>query len=169
MKKIIDSELLAMSERGDQQKEIAKYFSVTEAAISKRLKRLRQQKETASVMSELTEKQQVFVAEICSGKNQTASALAAFDCLPDSASSIGATLMKDVTVQTAIRLIMEENGLSRSHLVKSLKRHVDGEDNQVSLRATIEGLKLTDSYPAAKNLNMQISSEMPACIDLSRY
>lgn len=168
MKKIIDSTLLEMSERGDQQKEIALFFGVSEAAISKRLKRLRKQKETAAVMANLTEKQQVFVSEICSGKNQTESALSAFDCLPDSASAIATTLMRNEMVQTAIHVIMEENGLSRSHLINSLRRHVDGGDNQVSLRAVDMGLKLHGAYPAAitKNLNVNVGVRP---VDLSRY
>ena len=168
MKKIVDSILLEMTNSGTEQKDIAIHFGVSGAAICKRLKRLRHQKETASVMSELTEKQQVFVAEICSGKNKAESALAAFDCKPDTAPSIGTTLMQNPMVQTAVRLIMEENGLTRDHLVKTLKRHVFGEDNQISLRATVEGFKLFDSYPAARNVNVNLHADI-CPVDLSSY
>ncbi len=168
MKKIVDSILLKMADSGTEQKDIAIHFGVSGAAVCKRLKRLRHQKETVSVMSELTEKQQAFVAEVCSGKTKAASAMAAFDCKPDSASGIGTTLMLNPIVQTAIRLIMEENGLTREHLVKTLKRHVDSEDDQVSLRAVTEGFKLFDAFPATRNMNINVSSEISP-VDLSRY
>ncbi len=168
MKKIIDSVLLEMADRGTEQKDIAAHFGVSGAAVCKRLKRLRHQKETASVMSELTEKQQVFVVEVCSGKSKSASAMAAFDCKQDSAPGIGTTLMQNPVIQTAIRLLMEESGLTRNHLVKTLKRHIDGEDNQVSLRATVEGFKLFDAYPATRNLNINANADVSP-VDLSHY
>ena len=169
MKKIIDSVLLEMADSATPQKDIAIHFDVSEAAISKRLKRLRKQSAHRAVMDNLTAKEQKFVAEICSGTSQTQSAVAAFDVSTiDSAKSIGNRLMKDADILKAIAAIMEEQGLSRTHLIKSLKRHVDGEDAQVSLRATTEALKLHDSYPANKNLNINATWEASP-VDLSKY
>lgn len=168
MKRIIDSELLEMSERGDQQKDIAEHFAVSEAAISKRLKQLREQAKLNAVMDKLTEPQQRFVAEICSGTGQTASALAAYDCLPDSAKPIGNKLMKDPDVKLAIDTIMEAQGLTRSHLIQRLKHHVDGNDPNVSLRATVEGLKIAEAYPATKNVNLNIGVVVDP-VDLSLF
>lgn len=169
MKKIIDSELMNMADRGDPQNVIAKYFEVSEAAVSKRLKRLRQQAATSDVMNNLTAKEQRFVAEICSGTSQTKSAIAAFDVGSiDSAKSIGNRLMKDSDIQLAISTIMEERGLSRTHLITRLKQHVDCADAQVSIRGVEMGLKLFDAFPANKNLNLNVHSG--ACpVDLSRY
>jgi phage terminase small subunit len=111
-------------------------------------------------MDNLTAKEQRFVAEICSGTGQTASALAAYDCLPDSAKSIGNRLMKDPDINLAISTIMEVQGLSRTHLIKRLKFHVDGNDPNVSLRATTEGLKLFDSYPATRNVSLNVNCDI---------
>lgn len=166
IKKIHDQTLLEMADRGDQQKDIAAFFGVSEAAISKRLKRLRHQQETAACMETLTEKQQTFVAEICGGKSHSDAALAAFDCTPSTAPSIARNLLSDVKISTAIMVLMEESGLTRKHLVRTLKRHVDSADGQVSLRATVEGFKLFDSYPASKNVNVNVDISP---IDLSAY
>jgi len=148
MKKIDDNVLLEMSARGELQNVIASHFQVSEAAISKRLKKLKQQVAHAAVLDKLTPKEQRFVAEICSGTSQTQSAVAAFDVGSiDSAKSIGNRLMKDGDIQLAISTIMEEQGLSRSHLIKRLKQHVDGGDAQISIRGVELGLKLHDSFP----------------------
>jgi len=169
MKKIIDSELLKMSDRGDQQNAIALHFGVSEAAISKRLKKLRQQATTAAVMTRLTAKERVFVAEICSGTSQTKSAIAAFDVgSVDAGKSIGNRLIKDSDIQLAISTIMEEQGLSRTHLISRLKQHVDGQDAQISIRGVELGLKLHDSFPMQKRANLNLNVETRP-VDLSKY
>lgn len=170
MKKINDTELLEMADRGDQQNIIAQHFGVSEAAVSKRLKRLRQQSAHAAVLDNLTAKEQRFVAEICSGTSQTQSAVAAFDVGSiDSAKSIGNRLMKDPDISRAIASIMEEQGLSRSHLIKRLKHHVDSGDAQASVRSIEMGLKLHDSFPAAKTKNLNVNANYVDSIDLSAY
>lgn len=169
MKLINDESLLSMSKAGTSQKEIAAFFGVSEPAISKRLKQLRQQYEFTSVMDNLTSKEQRFVAEICSGTSQTQSAIAAFDVGSyDSAKAIGNRLMKDPDINLAISTIMEQQGLSRSHLIKRLKQHVDGPDPNVSLRATVEGLKLADAYPVSKSVSLNIKADFHP-VDLDRY
>ncbi|MBW4053985.1 MAG: hypothetical protein HIU83_01010 [Proteobacteria bacterium] len=169
MRKIDDALLLEMADRGDQQTAIAAHFDVSPAAISKRLQRLRQHAAQAAVLDNLTAKEQRFVAEICSGTSQTQSAVAAFDVGSyDSAKAIGNRLMKDPDINLAISTIMEAQGLTRGHLIARLKHHVDGNDPNVSLRATVEGLKLTDSYPATKNVNLNLNVDV-CPVDLSRY
>ena len=169
MKKIIDSTLLEMAGRGEPQKDIAIFFNVSEAAICQRLKKLRKQAATAAVMNNLTAKEQRFVAEVCSGTSQTKSAVAAFDVGSiDSAKSIGNRLMKDPDIQAAITEVMQQQGLTKTHLIQTLKRHVDCEDAQVSLRATTEGLKLIDAYPATRNLNINANADISP-VDLSAY
>ena len=169
MKKIDDTILVEMADRGEPQKVIAQHFAVSEAAISKRLKRLRMQNAHAAVLSKLTEKEKVFVAEICSGTSQTQSALAAFDVGSiDSAKSIGNRLMKDSDIQRAISSIMEEQGLTRTHLIRRLKSHVDGPDAQVSIRGIETGLKLFDAFPSIKNLNLNVNADVSP-VDLSKF
>lgn len=169
MKKINETLLLEMADRGDQQQDIAKHFGCSNAAISKTLKRIRQRRERSAALDTLTPQQQTFVAEVCAGTGQTQSARLAYDCVnPESAKAIGNKLMKDADIQKAINIIMEEHGLSRGHLIKALRRHVDGDDQQVSLRATVEGLKLHDCYPASRNLNMNVNADVSP-VDLSKY
>ena len=103
------------------------------------------------------------------GEAQTQSAITAFDVGSiDSAKAIGNRLMKDSDIQLAITTIMEQQGLTRSHLITRLKHHVDGSDPNISLRATVEGLKLTDAYPATKNLNINAIVDCDP-VDLSRF
>ena len=169
MKKINDTLLIELSDRGEQQNNIAKHFGVSEAAVSKRLKRLRQQAAHSAVLDKLTEKEKKFVAEIVSGTSQTQSAIAAFDVGSiDSAKSIGNRLMKDRDIKEAIDTILESEGVTRQHLVKTLKKHVDGIDPNVSLKAVDMGFKLYGSFPATKQINLNANTEFIA-VDLSQY
>ncbi|WP_298273311.1 terminase small subunit [Geobacter sp.] len=151
------------------QKAAAAHFGVSEAAISKRLRRLRQIAARPAVLDRLTEKEQKFVVAIVEGRTQTDAAEAAFDVTTrDSAKAIGNRLMKDADIKEAITAVMESEGLSRRHLVKKLKVHVDGADPQVSLKAVDMGLKLHDAYPAAKTMNLNVNLDV-CPVDLSRY
>ncbi len=169
MKKIIDDELLKLSESGTPQKEIAAHFKVSEAAISKRLKRLRQIATRPEILDKLTAKEERFVMEIVEGKSQTQAAIVAFDVSSlDSAKSIGCRLMKDGDIQEAITAVMETEGLTRRYLIRKLKNHVDATDPNVSIRAVDLGLKLHDVYPASKTKNMNINAEVTSA-DVSRW
>jgi hypothetical protein len=155
MRKIIDSVLLEMSDRGDQQNIIARHFGVSGAAVSKRLNCLRQQAERSSVFDKLTPKEQRFVAEIAAGTSQTAAALAAINVSSiSSAKTIGSRLANSPEIKEAIAVIMETEGLSCQHLIQKMKVHVDGVDPTTSLKAIDMGLKLHDAYPAKKSLNI---------------
>ena len=170
MRKINDAELLEMTEAGTPQKEIAAQFGVSEPAISKRLKRLRQIAARPAILDKLTTKEERFVMEIVQGKSQTQAAVTAFDVGSlDSAKTIGCRLMKDADIQEAITAVMETEGLTRRYLVKRLKSHVENEaDPNVSLRAVDMGLKLHDAYPAAKNKNINVNLDIQDA-DISRW
>lgn len=167
-RRIDDAILIEMVNAGTPQTEIAKHFMVSDAAISKALARLRKQATHAAVLEPLTNLQRRFVAEMCRGARQTEAARSAYDCTPDSAKALGNRLMKDERIQRAIGVIMEEQGLSREHLIRRLRQHVDGADAQTSLRAVDMGLKLHDSYPVQKRANVNLNIDtMP--VDLSAY
>ena len=169
MRKINDKELLKLADEGKEQKEIAEIFGVSPAAVCKRLKRLRQIATRPAILDKLTDKEQRFVAEIVSGKNQTQAALSAFNVGGmDSAKTIGCRLAKDPEIQEAITAVLESEGLSRRYLVRKLKTHVEGIDPNVSLRAVDMGLKLQDAYPATKNLNINAALNI-APVDLEKY
>ncbi len=170
MKHIDDSILQVMIDNGEQQKVIARFFGVSEPAISKRLKRLRKQEVHAAVFESLSEKERLFVAARVGGDNQTKAASIAFDCgSADSAKSIGYQLSKDPRIQEAIATVMNEEGLDRRYLVKRLKRHVDNQDPHVSLKSLDMSFRLTESYPATKSINLNATLEGFVPIDLSLY
>jgi len=161
MRKINDKELLYMIDKNTPQKDMAAHFGVSDAAISKRLKRLRQIATRPAILDKLTDKEQRFVAEIVSGKNQTQAALSAFNVgSMDSAKTIGCRLAKDPEIQGAITAVLESEGLSRRYLVRKLKNHVEGIDPNVSLRALDIGLKLHDAYPATTTKNLNINATL---------
>jgi len=169
MKQIDDSILKVMIDNGEQQKTIARFFGVSEPAISKRLKRLRKQEAQAAVFEGLSEKERLFVAARVGGDNQTKAASIAFDCGSiDSAKSIGYQLSKDPRIQEAIATVANEEGLDRRYLVRRLRAHVNGLDSNVSLKAVDMGLKLHDAYPATKSVNLHATVEFTP-IDLSLY
>lgn len=160
MRKINDRVLLEMADRGDQGKDIAAHFGVTPAAICIRLQQLRKHQKHAAALSGLTGQQQRFVIAVVEGKSKTDAAMESFDVTSrDSAKTIGHRLGKDAEIQLAISTLMENEGLSRQHLIKRLKNHVDGDDPAVSLRAVDTGLKLFNSFPATRNINQHIHAE----------
>jgi hypothetical protein len=140
----IDDQLLAqMLEQGKTQAEAARHFNVSEAAISKRVKRLFP--EYPESLNKLTPKEQKFALEVAAGRNQSAAALIAFDASPDSARTIGSRLMAREDVGKAISDIMSEEGLGRRYRIQRLKQHVDSQSADVSLRALDQSFKL-DGY-----------------------
>ena len=169
MKKIIDSELIELSESSVQQNIIAKHFGVSEAAVSKRLKILRQRMERCAVLAKLTPNQGEFVLNMVAGSNQTESAGRSYEVTSrHSAKTIGNRLMKDPDILQAISTLMESQGVSRQYLIGKLKMHIDGPEPTVSLRAVDMGFKLHDSYPAKKNINLNAETKFLA-IDLEEY
>lgn len=171
MRKINDRTLLEMADAGTEQQAIAEHFGCSPAAVCKRLKTLRQAAARPAVMDRLTAKEQTFVLEVASGQSKTAAAMAAFDCSSlDSAKTIGIRLAKDADIAEAITAVMASEGLTKRHLVRRLKDHVDNDaDPGVSLRAVDLGLKLHDVYPANKNLNLNVNVELDHPFDLEMF
>jgi predicted DNA-binding protein (UPF0251 family) len=169
MRKIDDTELIRLADANTPQKDIAASMGVSEAAISKRLKRLRQHANRPAILDRLTEKEQRFVSAIAEGRTQTDAAAWAFNVTTrDSAKSLGSRMMKREDVQEAITAVMESEGLTRRYLVRRLKGHVDSADPTTSIRAVDMGLKLHDSYPATKAVNLNINMDCDP-VDLSIF
>lgn len=171
MRKINDKVLLQLHEEGKEQKEIAAHFGCSPAAICKRLKRLQSVAARRAILGRLSAKEEKFVLEIARGQNQTQAAVAAFDVGSlDSAKSIGSRLMKQPDIREAIDAVLATEGLTKTHLVRRLKDHVDQEaDPGVSLRAVETGLKLHDAFPAAKSVNLNLTAEIDHPFDLSMF
>jgi phage terminase small subunit len=143
-RKTDDKIILQMLEEGHTQKDIAKHFDVSPAAICKRVTRLSAYPKT---LKELTPKEQRFALSIAEGKTQTASAFDAYDVSSmDSAKVLGSQLMKKPKVNAAISEIMEYYGLGRFERIKKLKIHVDHRDPNISLKALDQSWKIDGSY-----------------------
>ena len=164
-KKIDDDILTQKIEEGMEQKEIAKLFGVSPAAISKRLKRLTPP--PPSKLDSLTRREQYFCQEVAKGRSQTAAALEAFECgSRDSAKSLGSALAKAPHIQEAIKELMDKVGLTRERRVIRLAQHVENKDAAVSLKALDMSFKLADEYPAQKSVHVNANLDwLPINLD----
>lgn len=150
MRRTNDEEILAMKAAGKTQREIARFFGVSEPYICKRVKCLQPVKEPESFAG-LTEKQKKFVLLKAEGKTNTQAALEAFDVTSrESAKTVGLTLMKDADINRAIGDIMAEEGLTRRHVVRRLKAIVDHPDGHIAVKGIDVANKLSGDYAPEK-------------------
>ncbi len=150
MRKTDDTIILKLLKEGRTQKEIAKYFNVSPAAICKRLKRIKPLPES---FENLTDKEREFALQVSEGKSQTEAALLSYDCTSrDSAKSLGCSLMKKPDIQIAISELLQESGLTRRYRIYKLGEHVDNVDPGVSLKALDQSWKLDGSYAPEKHV-----------------
>jgi len=155
MRKINDNLLLQMIQEGREQKEIAKHFGVSPAAVCKRLKRLAPPPPSLEV---LTEKEQLFAIEKAKGVTATQAAMKSYECSSlQSAKAIGSQLMGKPEIREAIEDLMESHGLTRAYRVKKLKQHVDHADPGISLKALDMSYKLDGSYAPEKHQHISIA------------
>jgi len=133
-RKTDDSIIVAMLKEGKLQKEIARHFNVSPAAICKRIKRLQPIEEPESFQN-LSQKEKKFALEVADGKSQTDAAMASHDVTTrDSAKAMGYQLMQKPDIQMAIADLMQQEGLSRRYRVQKLKVAIDHADPNVSLK-----------------------------------
>ncbi len=132
-RKTDDKIILQMLEDGHSQKDIAKHFDVSPAAICKRVARLSAFPKT---LKGLSPKEVRFAVSVAEGKSQTRSAIEAYDVSSmGSAKSLGSQLMKKPRVNAAISELMEYHGMGRSYRVQKLKEHLDSPDPVISLKS----------------------------------
>lgn len=160
-RKIIDDEkMLEMFREKISQKEIAKFFTVSEAAISKRLKKLL----PPPNLSHLTDKQRDFALEVAQGNNPTASAYKVYECKDrQSAKVIASNMMKDPDISTSIKEVMDYAGLTRLNRIKRLQHWIDHPDGNFSLRGLDQSFKL-DGY-VEKHINVDLEIDFNAQIE----
>lgn len=157
MRKIDDAKMLKMHEQGIPQKDIAKHFGVSPAAVCKRLKRYQPLPQSLEC---LTDKEQKFAVAIAEGKTKTQAALASYECgNMESAKSMGKQLMAKPDIQTAVAEIMQNEGLTRTYRVRKLKQHVDNRDPNVSLKALDQTHKLDGAYREEVNINVNVRQQ----------
>jgi phage terminase small subunit len=168
-RKIDDDILLKMIGEGKMQKECAEFFKCSAVAISKRLKKLNPAPVEPLLMDTLTGPQKKFVIEMANGASQTQAAFQAYDVTSrDSAKSLGSELMQNPAIREAIEEICNREGLTREHLIRRLKQHVDGKDPGTSIRATELGLKVHGEL-VEKKVRVNINLDLVAPVDLSKY
>lgn len=169
MRKINDDILQAMIVEGKQQKDIAEHFGVSNAAISKRIKRLEEVEPPESFKS-LAPKEKKFVLAKLEGKSGTASALEAFECGSiESAKVIGSRLSKDPDIQTAIDDLMHQEGIGRRVRVKRLKDVIDAKDLGIAAKGLDMANKMTGEYaPVEINANVHIAQVFAAIAEIKK-
>jgi predicted transcriptional regulator len=141
---IDDDKLLEMMNDGRTQKEAAVFFGVSEAAVSKRLKRLTPLPKS---LEDLSDKERKFALEFAGGKSQTQAAFDSFEVSNRaSAKALGNQLMKKPSVNAAIADLMDYHGMDRSYRVAKLKQHVDNVDPGISLKALDQSWKIDGTY-----------------------
>ena len=157
MGKINKKVLFEMLQAGNlMQKEMADHFGVTEAAVCKMKKKLLPM--VPESFKNLTDKEKKFVLAKAEGKTQTQAALASFECgSMASAKNIGSQLAKRDDIQTAISLIMEEEGIGRRHRIRVLKRHVD---NKHDAHASLKGIDIANKMEGIY-IEKQVQVQVP--------
>ncbi|MDO9228370.1 MAG: hypothetical protein Q7U03_02275 [Syntrophales bacterium] len=159
MKKIDDDILHKMISDGKPQREMARLFGVSDAAISKRIKRLHQAEPPESFKS-LTSKEQKFVLAKLEGKSGTAAALQAYDCgSVESAKTIGSRLSGDPDISQAIHDLMHQEGIGRRYRVKRLRDVINAADLGIASKGLDMANKLTGEYAPEK---IDVNGQMAA-------
>lgn len=154
-RKTDDSIILKMLEEGHTQKAVAQFFKVSPAAISKRVKRINAVLRVEKSLEGLTDKQKNFVIAVANGESATNAALSSFDCKGrDSAKTVGKELVRRDDVNTAISVLLAEEGLTRRYRVQKLKGHVNNVDPGISLRALDQTWRLDGEYAAEKHVHV---------------
>jgi hypothetical protein len=150
MGKINHDDLLTMLKSGRSQADCARYFHVSEAAISKAVKRIRAA-EIPSSMEGLTDKQRAFILNLAEGNNATEAAMRAYDCASRAvAKTLGCRMSKEPEIETALADIMASEGLTRRRRVQRLKALVESKDLGAASRALDMSFKLDGSYVTEK-------------------
>ena len=150
MKKIDDEILHKMIEEGRPQREMARFFGVSDAAISKRIKRLNQSEPPESFKA-LSPGEKKFVIAKLEGKSGTAAALHAFNCGSiESAKTIGSRLSGDPDVQKAVHDLMHEEGIGRRRRVQRLRDVIEAKDLGIVAKGLDMANKLTGEYAPEK-------------------
>jgi phage terminase small subunit len=156
--KIINDQILQdMIKEGKQQKDIARFFNVSEAAVTKRLKRLNQTEPPES-FKKLAPGEKRFVLAKMEGKSSSASALEAFNCGSiQSAKAMGNKLAGDPDIRTAINDLMHQTGIGRRRRIERLRDLIEANDMGIVAKGLDMANRLTGEYAAEKiDMNAQL-------------
>lgn len=154
---INDEELIELLKQGETQKAAALHFGVSEAAISKKIRRLLPPPDLDKYS--LTQKQKAFIVEKVKGVSNTDAAMKAYDCKDRaSAKTLANTLLKKADIQASITELMEVCGVGRFQRVKKLSEFVNHRDPAIGIRGLNMAFKLGKDYPSDTNVVGQSNS-----------
>jgi hypothetical protein len=146
MSKIHYEELQTMLNNGQSQAECSRHFQVSEAAISKAVKRLKSAEIPAS-MEKLSTKGRTFVLNLAEGKNATEAALVSYDCKNrDVARTIGCRMAKEPDIELALADLLAQEGLPKRQRIRHLKRLIESNDLSAVSRGLETSFKLDGSF-----------------------
>lgn len=146
MGKINYDELQAKLKNGQSQADCSRHFQVSEAAISKAVKRLKSA-EIPPSMEKLSTKARTFVLNLAEGKNATESALVAYDCKTrDVARTIGCRMAKEPDIELALADLLAQEGLPKRQRIRHLKRLIESNDLSAVSRGLDTSFRLDGSF-----------------------
>jgi predicted transcriptional regulator len=146
-RKVQDEELIALSEQGLNQAQIAERVGVSAMAISKRMKKIREQNvELPESFMALSDKRKKFVLGLAEGKTQTQAAKDAFDVTTAaSAKSLACNLMREPDISTSYADLLASEGLSRRVRVGKMAELLHSRDNAAICKVLDLSFKLDGS------------------------
>jgi predicted transcriptional regulator len=163
LKKIDNHILEQMLKDGKSQREIARFFDCSDAAVSKILKRWQVAEPPAS-FKKLTEKQQKFVVAKLKGKSNTSSAMESYDCGSlGSARQLGQRLNNDPDIQTAYHALLYQVGIGKRRRAERLRDIVEAKDLTVSARGIELAAKLCGEL-RSDNIDITVNNYDPRAI-----
>lgn len=146
MSKIHYDELQTMLKNGQSQADCSRHFQVSEAAISKAVKRLKSA-EIPSSMEKLSTKARTFVLNLAEGKNATEAALVAYDCKTrDVARTMGCRMAKEPDIELALADLLAQEGLPKRERIRHLKRLIESNDLSAVSRGLETSFRLDGSF-----------------------
>lgn len=145
-RKTNDNKILEMLNEGKTQKEIAKHFEVSPAAICKRLKRLTPPPETPN-FDQLTDKEKLFVIEKTKGKSNLQAVMKSHDVTTkNSAKSMSSQLMAKDEIKMSIQELLNHCGIDKPYRIRRLKQIIDSSDLNIAHKGLDMSFKLDGSY-----------------------
>lgn len=138
--------------KNESQADCARHFQVSEAAISKAVKRLKSAKLPES-MQRLSTKERAFVWNLAEGKNATEAALVAYDCKTrDVARTLGCRMVKDPDIEVALADLMAQEGIPRRRRIQRVGDLIESKDLTAAAKGLDMSFKLDGAYAPEKHV-----------------
>lgn len=146
-KRVENETLIALVEQGLTGRQIAEQTSISEAAVSKRLKRIRlQEREPPESFQALTPKKQKFVMGLVQGKTQVNACIDSHDVTSRaSARALASRMAREPDVEVALADMFAQEGLSKRRRVQRMSELIESRDSAAVCRMLELSFKLDGS------------------------